>query len=150
MLTLRVSSAATQVLQQTTAFFVGDPITQKWSIGGFSPKTAALGGLLSFLGQESGIGYVLCFFGLRWRALLTAPRRQYGHLKSEGDASITRGDFTGVDGMRENSDSYPKFFAELLAVGAKNSNGNVSPRQRFLVSLSKLIPCSPDHHGRPR
>ena len=37
---------------QTTTFFDGDPITQKWSIGGFSPKTAALGGALSVLGQE--------------------------------------------------------------------------------------------------
>lgn len=56
--------------------------------------------------------------------------RQYGHLKSEGDASITRGDFTAPT-QNSNSDSYPEFFQQLLDVGKKNSNGNVSPRHRF-------------------
>jgi len=55
-------------------FFDGDPLSQRWSIGYYSPNTAALGPLQGLFGQETGI----C---------------DYGHLKSEGDASIIRGDF---------------------------------------------------------
>jgi hypothetical protein len=46
-------------------------LTTSISTGGFSPKTAALGGALSLLGTESGIG-------------------DYGHLKSEGGESPRR------------------------------------------------------------
>ncbi|KAF7974264.1 hypothetical protein HWV62_13050 [Athelia sp. TMB] len=99
-----LDQTATEVLQQTTTFFDGDPITQSWSIGGYSPKTAALGGLLDFLGQESGI----C---------------GYGHLKSENDASITRGDFTAPD-MNSNCASYPVFFQELLDLACETNGCN--------------------------
>ncbi|KDE06593.1 hypothetical protein MVLG_03089 [Microbotryum lychnidis-dioicae p1A1 Lamole] len=97
-----LDQTATQVLQQTTTFFDGDPITQKWSIGGFSPKTAALAPVGDLLGLPLG----------------TALSKEsgicgYGHLKSEGDASITRGDFLAPT-MNSNCASYPKFFQELL------------------------------------
>ncbi|KAK4701799.1 unspecific peroxygenase, partial [Phenoliferia sp. Uapishka_3] len=102
-----LDQTATQVLQQTTAFFDGDPFTNTWSIGGFSPKTAVAGGLLSALGQESGI----C---------------GYGHLKSEGDASITRGDFTSPEAMNSNCASYPVFFQQLLDVATEMGDGNIT------------------------
>ena len=46
---------STQFLQQTTAFFDGDILASKWSIGTFSTKTYFGGGVLSSLGQQSGI-----------------------------------------------------------------------------------------------
>ena len=46
---------STQLLQQTTAFFDGDILASKWSIGTFSTKTYFGGGVLSSLGQQSGI-----------------------------------------------------------------------------------------------
>ncbi|KAL8280569.1 hypothetical protein RQP46_006892 [Phenoliferia psychrophenolica] len=102
-----LDQTATQILQQTTAFFDGDPITQSWSIGGFSEKTAAAGGALASLGQESGI----C---------------AYGHLKSEGDASITRGDFTAPT-QNSNCASYPEFFQQLLDEAYVNGgDGNIT------------------------
>jgi hypothetical protein len=98
--------SATQFLQQTTTFFDGDPLSQRWSIGYYSPKTAALGPLQSLLGQETGI----C---------------AYGHLKSEGDASITRGDFLAPT-MNSNCASYPQFFQELLDLAKLRNNGNIN------------------------
>ncbi|KZP14625.1 hypothetical protein FIBSPDRAFT_751561 [Athelia psychrophila] len=102
-----LDQSATEVLQQTTTFFDGDPVTQSWSIGGYSPKTAALGGALDFLGQESGI----C---------------GYGHLKSEGDASITRGDFTSPGNMNSNCASYPVFFQQLLDLACETNGCNIN------------------------
>lgn len=103
---------ATIFLETTTSFFDGDPVTGKWSIGGASDDTALLGDLqTTLLGQESGI----C--GL-------------GHLKSESDASITRGDFTQPTGENNNCKSYPKFFKQLLD-RAKETNpedGRITPR----------------------
>lgn len=99
-----LDQTATEVLQQTTTFFDGDPITQKWSIGYHSDQTAALGPLESLVGYESGI----C---------------AYGHLKSEGDASITRGDFYAPTD-NSNCASYPQFMQELIDL-AKANNGSV-------------------------
>jgi len=113
---------ATIFLETTTSFFDGDPVSGKWSIGGASPDTQflqdvpLLGGLLgslqtNVLGQQSGI----C--GL-------------GHLKSEGDASITRGDFTQPTGENNNCKSYPKFFKQLLdrARDTNPEDGRITPR----------------------
>jgi hypothetical protein len=65
---------ATVFLQTATMFFDGDPISGRWSIGYHSDKTSSLGPVGGLLGNETGI----C---------------AYGHLKTEGDASITRGDW---------------------------------------------------------
>lgn len=101
-----LDQTATQFLQQTTTFFDGDPLSQRWSIGYHSDKTALLGPLQSLLGEETGI----C---------------AYGHLKSEGDASITRGDFLAPD-MNSNCASYPVFFQELLDLATLRNNGNIN------------------------
>lgn len=101
-----LDQTATQVLQQTTTFFDGDPLSQRWSIGYYSPNTAALGSLQSLIGQESGI----C---------------DYGHLKSEGDASITRGDFLAPT-MNSNCASYPVFYQQLLDLATERNNGNIN------------------------
>ncbi|KAL3419121.1 oxidase [Phlyctema vagabunda] len=98
---------ATLLLQTTTTLFDGDPLSGRWSIGGYSPDTATLGLLQdSLLGKESGI----C---------------NYGHLKSEGDASITRGDFLAPE-MNSNCASYPKFFQELLDLATLRNDGNIN------------------------
>ena len=97
----------TLVLQQTTSFFDGDPLSQKWSIGYASHDVDALGILgETLLGMPSGI----C---------------AYGHLKSEGDASITRGDFLAPD-MNSNCSSYPQFYNELLDLSNKRAGGLIT------------------------
>ncbi|KAI9749390.1 MAG: hypothetical protein M4579_006892 [Chaenotheca gracillima] len=101
-----LDETATQFLQQTTTFFDGDPLSQRWSIGYQSDKTALLGPLQSLLGEESGI----C---------------NYGHLKSEGDASITRGDFLAPT-MNSNCASYPEFYQQLLDLAKERNDGNIS------------------------
>jgi len=101
-----LDQTATQFLQQTTTFFDGDPLSQRWSIGYHSDKTAALGPLQSLLGEESGI----C---------------AYGHLKSEGDASITRGDWLAPE-MNSNCASYPVFFQELLDLAKERTGGPIT------------------------
>lgn len=101
-----LSADSTQFLQQTTTFFDGDPLSQRWSIGYHSDKTASLGPLQSLLGEESGI----C---------------AYGHLKSEGDASITRGDFYAPE-MNSNCASYPVFFQELLDLATERTGGDIT------------------------
>lgn len=63
---------ATIFLETATRFFDGNPLTGEWSIGYASSETN-LAGDKSLLGTPTGI----C---------------DYGHLKTEGDASITRGD----------------------------------------------------------
>lgn len=101
-----LDQTATQFLQQTTTFFDGDPLSQRWSIGYASDKTATLGPLQSLLGDETGI----C---------------AYGHLKSEGDASITRGDFLAPDN-NSNCASYPQFFQELLDLAQERTGGPIT------------------------
>ena len=101
-----LDQSATQVLHQTTTFFDGDPLSQKWSIGYYSPLTSSLGPLQGLLGIETGI----C---------------DYGHLKSEGDASITRGDFLAPT-MNSNCASYPEFFQELLDLATEMNGGNIN------------------------
>ncbi|ORY75436.1 hypothetical protein BCR37DRAFT_384063 [Protomyces lactucae-debilis] len=101
-----LDQTATQVLQQTTTFFDGDPLSQKWSIGYYSDKVSALGPLSGLLGKPTGI----C---------------NYGHLKSEGDASITRGDFLAPED-NSNCASYPKFFQELLDLAKERTGGPIT------------------------
>ncbi|MCJ1283377.1 hypothetical protein MMC26_002705 [Xylographa opegraphella] len=101
-----LDQSATQVLQQTTTFFDGDPASQRWSIGYHSDATSSLGPLQGLLGEETGI----C---------------AYGHLKSEGDASITRGDFLAPE-MNSNCASYPVFFQELLDLATEMNGGNIN------------------------
>jgi hypothetical protein len=101
-----LDQSATQVLQQITTFFDGDPLSECWSIGYHSDKTASLGPLQGLLGQETGI----C---------------AYGHLKSEGDASITRGDFLAPT-MNSNCASYPEFFQQLLDLATLRNGGNIN------------------------
>lgn len=67
-----LSYDATTVLETATRFFDGNPLTGEWSIG-YASSDVNLGGPLDLLGTPTG----LC---------------DYGHLKTEGDASITRGD----------------------------------------------------------
>lgn len=67
-----LSYDATTVLETATRFFDGNPLTGEWSIG-YASDAVNLGGAANLLGTPTGI----C---------------DYGHLKTEGDASITRGD----------------------------------------------------------
>jgi hypothetical protein len=91
-------------------FFDGDPVSGRWSIGYHSDKTQSLGAIGNLLGNETGI----C---------------AYGHLKTEADASITRGDWLAPDD-NSNCASYPKFAEELLSLAKKRNGpaGNITPR----------------------
>ena len=102
-----LDQTATQFLQQTTTLFDGDPLSQKWSIGYASHDVDALGALgETLLGMPTGI----C---------------AYGHLKSEGDASITRGDFDAPD-MNSNCASYGQFYEELLNLSNARAGGLIT------------------------
>lgn len=102
-----LDQTATQLLQQTTTFFDGDPLSQKWSIGYASHDVGALGPLgEALLGMPTGI----C---------------AYGHLKSEGDASITRGDFDAPT-MNSNCASYSQFYDELLQLSNERADGLIT------------------------
>lgn len=48
-----------------------------------------------------------------------------GHLKSEGDASITRGDFLAPT-MDSNCASYPTFFQQLLDLACQTNGCNIN------------------------
>lgn len=102
---------ATIFLEAATSFFNGDPISGKWSIGGYSPKVATLGAL-----QEGLLGKPAGICGL-------------GHLRSEGDSSITRGDFSQPTGPNNNCESYPQFTKELLALAREKypEDGRITP-----------------------
>lgn len=89
-------------------FFDGDPLSGRWSIGYHSDKTQSLGALGELLGNETGI----C---------------AYGHLKTEGDASITRGDWLAPE-MNSNCASYPQFAQELLDLAKARTGGNLTPQ----------------------
>jgi hypothetical protein len=51
----------------------------------------------------------------------------YGHLKTGGDASITRGDWLAPD-TNSNCVSYPEFAQELLDLAKARTGGNITPR----------------------
>lgn len=103
-----LDQSATRVLQAATQFFDGDPVTGRWSIGYHSDATQSLGAVGTALGNETGI----C---------------AYGHLKTEGDASITRGDWLAPT-MNSNCASYPVFAQELLDLAKSMTGGNITPR----------------------
>ncbi|KAG5981515.1 hypothetical protein E4U55_002870 [Claviceps digitariae] len=103
-----LDQTASQVLHLVATLFDGDPLSQKWSIGYASHDVAALGSLgEDLLGEPTG----LC---------------AYGHLKAEGDASITRGDFLAPD-MNSNCASYPEFYNQLLELSNQRANGLITP-----------------------
>lgn len=89
-------------------FFDGDPVSGRWSIGPHSDATQSLGIVGDILGNETGI----C---------------AYGHLKTEGDASITRGDWLAPE-MNSNCESYPVFAQELLDLAVERTGGNITPQ----------------------
>ncbi|KAF7196882.1 Dothistromin biosynthesis peroxidase dotB [Pseudocercospora fuligena] len=103
-----LDKTATIFLQTATSFFNGDPVSGRWSIGYHSDKTQSLGAVGDLLGNETGI----C---------------AYGHLRSEGDASITRGDWLAPS-MNSNCASYPVFMQELLDLAKARTGGNLTPR----------------------
>lgn len=103
-----LDKTATIFLETATSFFNGDPLSGRWSIGFHSDQTSSLGGLGDLLGNETGI----C---------------AYGHLRSEGDASITRGDWLAPT-MNSNCASYPQFMQELLDLATEMTGGNLTPR----------------------
>jgi hypothetical protein len=104
-----LDKTATIFLETATAFFNGDPISGKWSIGPHSDKTSSLPPILGdALGNETGI----C---------------AYGHLRSEGDASITRGDWLAPE-MNSNCRSYPVYLQALFDLANKRANGMITPR----------------------
>jgi len=103
-----LDKTATLFLQTATMFFDGDPVSGRWSIGYHSDATQSLGILGNFLGNETGI----C---------------AYGHLKTEGDASITRGDWLAPTD-NSNCASYPEFAQELLDLATEMTGGNITPQ----------------------
>ncbi|XMA14106.1 hypothetical protein WAI453_006897 [Rhynchosporium graminicola] len=105
-----LDKTATLFLQTATMFFDGDPLSGRWSIGYHSDKTNSLGLLGDLLGNQTGI----C---------------AYGHLKTEGDASITRGDWLAPT-QNSNCASYPEFAKELidLAKAMNPDTGFITPR----------------------
>lgn len=103
-----LDKTATIFLQTATQFFDGDPLSGKWSIGYHSDETQSLGVIGDLLGNETGI----C---------------AYGHLKTEGDASITRGDWLAPE-MNSNCASYPEFAQELLDLATSMTGGNITPQ----------------------
>ncbi|KAF1818800.1 Cloroperoxidase [Dissoconium aciculare CBS 342.82] len=103
-----LDASATLVLQAATMFFDGDPLSGRWSIGYHSDKTNSLGLVGDILGNQTGI----C---------------AYGHLKTEGDASITRGDWLAPT-QNSNCASYPEFAQELLDLAKVRTGGNITPQ----------------------
>ena len=89
-------------------FFDGDLLSGRWSIGYHSDKTQSLSVVGDLLGNETGI----C---------------AYGHLKTEADSSITRGDWLAPE-MNSNSASYPEFAQELLDLAKSMTGGNLTPQ----------------------
>jgi hypothetical protein len=56
----------------------------------------------------------------------TTPTRR-SHLKTEGEGSITRGDWLAAD-MNSNCSSYPKFAQQLLDLAKEMTGGNITPQ----------------------
>jgi hypothetical protein len=98
----------TTSLTSSDQFFNGDPISGRWSIGPHDTRTSSLGPLDGLLGNETGI----C---------------AYGHLRTEADASITRGDWLAPD-MNSNCISYPTFMQELFDLSDQMGNGQLTAR----------------------
>lgn len=106
-----LDKTATIFLQTATMFFDGDPISGKWAIGRpGNSNLNSLGVLGNLLGSASGI----CGGA--------------AHLKTEGDASITRGDYLGIDGMNSNCASYPQFTQELFDLANEKADGLITPQ----------------------
>lgn len=103
-----LDKTATLFLQTATMFFNGDPISGRWSIGPHDPRTGPLGPLDGLLGNQTGI----C---------------AYGHLRTEADASITRGDWLAPT-MNSNCISYPQFMQELFDLADQMGNGLITAR----------------------
>ncbi|KAG5947201.1 hypothetical protein E4U53_006451, partial [Claviceps sorghi] len=102
-----LDQTATLVLHLLATLLDGDPLSQRWSIGYASHDVALLGPLGDkLLGVPSG----LC---------------GYGHLKAEGDASITRGDFLAPTN-NSNCASYPVFYNQLLELSNRRANGLIT------------------------
>ncbi|KAI5359743.1 putative chloroperoxidase [Septoria linicola] len=127
-----LDKTATLFLQTATMFFNGDPISGKWSIGPSSPKTNSLGAVGNLLGNATGI----C---------------AYGHLRSEGDASITRGDWLAPS-MASNCISYPVFLQELFDVADEMADGMITPRVLAKHSSNRKkysIANNPNYYSPP-
>ncbi|KAG5987184.1 hypothetical protein E4U43_005192 [Claviceps pusilla] len=103
-----LDQTATQFLHVIATVLDGDPLSQKWSIGYASHDVAALG-----LPGEKLLGVPTGLCG-------------NGHLKLEGDASLTRGDFLAPD-MNSNCASYPEFYNQLLELSNQRADGLVTP-----------------------
>ena len=103
-----LSLDATVFLETATRFFDGNPITGQWSIGYASSAVDLPTG--TELGQITGI----C---------------DYGHLKTEADASITRGDFFAPT-QNSNCRSYTNFVQDLFNLANKMnpSTGFLTPQ----------------------
>jgi len=103
-----LDKTATIFLQTATMFFDGDPISGQWAIGPPETDLNSLGALGALLGRASGI----C--------------GQAAHLKTEGDASITRGDFLAPT-MNSNCASYPSFVEQLFNTADEMGGGMITP-----------------------
>lgn len=107
-----LDKTATIFLQTATMFFDGDPISGQWAIG--PPKDSnlnSLGPLGALLGSASGI----CGGA--------------AHLKTEGDASITRGDYLDPDtSMNSNCASYPVLLQQLFDLANERAGGMITPQ----------------------
>ena len=126
-----LSKEAAAILEVTTSFFDGDPISGRWSIGGADSRAATLGPLQeALLGKTSGI----CGLGhlSEWRVMVAVANSMLTTCpptESEGDASITRGDFSQPDEPNNNCRSYPQFFKELLDLAREKypEDGRITP-----------------------
>lgn len=106
-----LDKTATIFLQTVTMFFDGDPISGQWAIG--PPENSdlnSLGPLGALLGSASGI----CGGA--------------AHLKTEGDASITRGDYLTTDGTDNNCRSYTQYLEQLFDLANEKANGLITPQ----------------------
>jgi len=127
-----LDKTATIFLQTATMFFDGDPLSGRWSIGYHSDKTQSLGIIGELLGNETGI----C---------------AYGHLKTEADASITRGDWLAPED-NSNCASYPKFLQELFDLAKERTGGNITPRVMAEHSYNRKlhsIATNPNYFAPP-
>lgn len=90
--------------------FDGNPVTQRFSIGGADPRTNSLGKLGGILGTETGL---------------------VGHSRVEGDASATRCDFYLCNG--DNHNMQPELFAQMTKTSEANGNQfNIRTLQQHL------------------
>jgi hypothetical protein len=111
--------------------FDGDPLTGRFSIGGYDERVSG-GGLLQgdLLGKPSG----LCGLGhLSEPAATISDQLSADDLlsfpESESDASITRGDFSQPNEPNNNCRSYPQYFQSLLDLARQKypETGHITP-----------------------